>query len=92
MNINGSAAIFPTIAQALQAQAPEEFAAWVNAHPDHPQRDLMLEGATRYLIQSGKTEEARGLADSVVNPQVRARLEASVRQFEAAHRNELQAK
>jgi hypothetical protein len=26
----------------MQAQKPEEFAAWMNANPDHPQRDLML--------------------------------------------------
>lgn len=85
------AAIYPLIAQAMQAQKPEEFAAWMIANPDHPQRDLMLEGASRHWIQSGNLEEARRLTNSVVNPQARARLEQSLRQLESNLQRQPQA-
>jgi hypothetical protein len=77
------AAVYPLIGQVMQTKAPEEFAAWINGNPDHPQRDLMLEGASRYWIQSGNLEEARRLTNSVSDPQVRARLEQSVRQLQS---------
>jgi hypothetical protein len=83
-------AVFPVIAQAMRLQVPEEFTAWVNGQPDDRQRDLMLEGASRFLIQSRKMEEARRLSNGVVNPDVRARLEQLLRQSEAARQRQTQ--
>lgn len=63
----------------LQSQKPAEFASWLAANPDHPQRDLMIHGGAKTLFKEGKIKEAQQLGATIRDPQLRAEIENSIR-------------
>jgi hypothetical protein len=68
-------AVFPAIAIRMQEQAPEEFAEWMNANPDHPQRDTMAAAIARQIAQKGELEQATKWLEVIPDPGKRAALE-----------------
>lgn len=81
---------YNAVAETWQAQAPEEFIAWVEAHPDHSQHDAMAEMGTGYLLRTGKVEEARRVANTIGDAAIRARLETTMQRFNAARKAQSQ--
>lgn len=71
-------AAFPAIATSWQAQAPDQFAAWMSANHDHPQYDAMAQTTVNSYLRNGQTEMARQWAASIQNPEVRARLDQAI--------------
>ncbi len=63
----------------LQSQNPAEFAGWLAANPDHPQRDQMILGGAKTLLKEGKLTEAQQLGATIRDPQLRAAIENSAR-------------
>jgi hypothetical protein len=68
------AAVWPAIAQAMLASAPEQLNEWMNANPDHPQRDNMAKAVAQQLAQRGKFDEAtawqRMIGDAAANAEI----------------------
>lgn len=77
------AAAFSSVAGEWQQRAPEELTAWINAHPDHPQRDYFVQAGIAPLLRDGKIEDARRRAATVRNPQIRAELERALKTAES---------
>ena len=65
--------IFPIVASELLKRDPGQFTGWMNAHPDHPQRDVMAAAAARHFIDVGNLE----LASNWVMERMPLRPEAS---------------
>ena len=67
--------VWPAIATAMQAQAPDQFAAWMDAHPDHPQRDQMASALAQQLAQRGDFQEAHRWSQVIHDAAMRASVE-----------------
>lgn len=80
-------AAFPALAASWQAQAPEQFATWMNANPDHPQHDAMAQTAATNLLRSGKIEQAQQWKATIKSPEVQATLDEVIREAESRRRN-----
>lgn len=76
-----SAAAYPVAARAWQAQEPDKFAAWLDAHPDHPQRDAMAAAAANVLLQMRKLDDAKRLGATVRDEKLRAQLENAFQKY-----------
>jgi hypothetical protein len=70
--------VYPAIAAAYQKQAPEEFAAWINAHPEHPQRDVFAIAVAQDILNKGDYDAAQQWAQSLVPGEARTKLEAMI--------------
>jgi hypothetical protein len=77
-----AAIVFPAIAQAMQTQAPEQFAAWMNANPEHPQHDVMAQAVARQLLQNGNPGEARRWSQAINDPAMRASMDQTLKATE----------
>jgi hypothetical protein len=73
-----AAPIFPAIVQAMQAQAPEQLVAWMDANVDHPQHDAMAQAAGNLLLQQGNFEQARRWAEALRDVQARSKLQQAI--------------
>jgi hypothetical protein len=78
------AAIFPAVAQAMQAQAPEQFSAWLDAHPEHPQRDQMVNAIAQQFAQAGDYVQARRWSKRIRDTETRAATKKLLQQPEPA--------
>ena len=63
-------AAYSTVAQQWLTQAPNDFTAWMQAHPDHPQYDTMAQSLVNSLLQSGHADQARQWAGTMHNPTI----------------------
>lgn len=72
------ASIFPAIAEAMQKQAPEQFAAWMEAHPDHPQRDGMMAAIAMQFARGGDRQQARRWSETIQDADARATVEKAL--------------
>lgn len=81
-------AAFTAIAASWQAQAPEQFMAWMNANPDHPQYDAMAQTTASSFLRNGQIENAQQWAVTIRDPQMRATLDQAI--AEANTRRNLQ--
>jgi len=70
-----SSGIWPAIATAMLAQAPEQFAKWMEAHRDHPQRDQIARAVAQQLAKRGDYEQARQWSVGIQDPTIRASVE-----------------
>ena len=76
-------AAYATVAKMSQAQGPEQFAAWMNVHPLHPQHDTMAQAVATSFLQNGRIAEARKWTETIRDPQARANLDQAVQHAEA---------
>jgi hypothetical protein len=70
---------YATIGRVFAQQDSGKFSAWLEANPDHPQRDRMIEAASGSLIQKGEIAEVQRLVLTVRDPQIRGKIDAMLK-------------
>lgn len=70
--------VFPVIAAAYQKQAPEKFAVWISANPDHPQRDILAATVAQSIASAGDYDTALQWAQTLAPGDLRTRLEEKI--------------
>ncbi|MBC8096644.1 MAG: hypothetical protein H7Y43_12615 [Akkermansiaceae bacterium] len=74
-----SSSAYAIVAGIMQAQAPQQFATWMNANADHPHRDVMAQTAAAARLRSGQTNEAMQWKETIRDPQTREALDRAIR-------------
>jgi len=62
----------------LAQRDPGALSTWLNANPDNPQYDRMIEVAAGTLIKEVGLAEVQRLAETVRDPQIRAKVDAGI--------------
>jgi hypothetical protein len=71
-------AVWPAVALAMQAQAPEKLSEWISANPNHPQRDLMAKALAQQQMQHRDYESAMAWAQMISDTELKAALAKSI--------------
>jgi hypothetical protein len=68
-------AVWPAVALAMQAGAPEKLNEWMNANPNHPKRDLVARTLALRQISAGEFDSAKSWAQQIGDSALRAEAE-----------------
>ena len=75
------AVAYGAVARAWQLKAPDQFTAWIDAHPEHPQHAAMAAVAVNSLLQARKLEEAKRLGATIRDQALRTKIENAFQQY-----------
>ncbi len=80
---NQQKAAYPAFAGTWQAQAPDQFAAWLTANPDDPKHDPFAAAAAQHQLDYGFPQDAQRWLQMVNDPALRAQLNDALRARQA---------
>ena len=60
------------------AEVPEKLAAWIDSHPDHPQRDVVVAAVAQSIFRSGDYDAALRWAQTLPSGGTRTKLEVEI--------------